>query len=86
MIWLDLLFGLALVATILGVIFRFGLFAGMAAFFVHFWTYNIPTTLTTSRLYFQMSLFVLGLVVAMAAIGFSLARGGTQRRDLSASR
>lgn len=64
-VWLDLLFGLALVAAILGVIIRFGLFAGICAFFIHFWTFGMPITLNASRQYFQTSLFAMGLIVAM---------------------
>jgi len=85
-VWLDLTFGFLLVAAILGVIIRFGLFAGMVAFFTHFWTFNMPLTLSTERQYFQLSLFVLGVVVAIAVTGVALARGSIQRRDLGASR
>ena len=85
-VWLDVLFGIALVAAILGVIVRFGLVAGIAAFFTHFWTFGMPITFTTSRQYFQTSLFVLGIVVAMAAAGLVLSRGSAQRRDLYTSR
>lgn len=74
-VWLDLLFGCALVATILGVIVRFGLFAGMVAFFTHFWTFAMPITLSASHQYFQTSLFVLGVIVAIAVAGVLLARG-----------
>ncbi len=84
--WLDLLFGLALVAAILGVIVRFGLFAGIVAFFTHFWTFGMPLTLNTSRQYFQTSLFALGVVVAIAVAGFVLARRAAQPRDLMTSR
>ena len=85
--WLDLLFGVALVAAILGVIIRFGLFAGIVAFSTHFWTFGMPLTLSASRLYFQTSLFALGLIVLVAIIGLVLARGGsTQRRNLYATR
>ncbi len=82
-VWLDLLFGLALVAAILGVIIRFGLFAGLCAFFTHFWTFGMPITLNGSRQYFQTSLFALGLIAAMAVVGLMLARGSSQRRDLA---
>ena len=85
-VWLDLLFGLALVAAILGVIIRFGLVAGLCAFFTHFWTFGMPITLNGSRQYFQTSLFAMGLIAAMAVVGFMLARGSAQRRDLNASR
>jgi hypothetical protein len=78
--WLDLLFGFALVAAILGVIIRFGLFAGIVAFTTHFWTFGMPLTLTSSHQYFQTSLFALALVVAMAVAGLTLARGRTMER------
>lgn len=85
--WLDLLFGVALVAAILGVIIRFGLFAGIVSFTTHFWTFGMPLTLSASRLYFQTSLFALGLIVLTALVGLILARGGsTQRRDLYTTR
>jgi serine/threonine-protein kinase len=78
--WLDLLFGVALVAAILGVIIRFGLFAGIVAFFTHFWTYGAPLTLNSAHQYFQTSLFALGIVIAMAAAGVMLARGPVHSR------
>lgn len=85
--WLDLLFGLALVAAILGVIIRFGLFAGIAAFTTHFWTFGMPLTLNASRQDVQTSLFALGLIALAALVGLLLARGqSAQRRDLHASR
>jgi len=74
-VWLDLLFGFALVAAILGVIIRFGFFAGFVAFFTHFWTFGMPITFVASRQYFQTSLFALGVVVAIAIAGLVLARG-----------
>ena len=67
-------FGVLLVAAILGVIIRFGLLAGMVAFFTHFWTFNMPITLSAAQPYFQTSLFALGLVAAMAIAGVWLAR------------
>jgi serine/threonine-protein kinase len=73
----DLAFGLMLVLLILGVIFRYGLFAGVAGFFAHFWTWNVAVTLDPQRPYFDTGLIALGLVAAIAVTGFVLARRST---------
>ncbi len=86
-VWLDLTFGFVVVTVILGVIIRFGLFAGMIALFTHFWTFTMPLTLSSDRQYFQLSLFVLGVVMAIACVGVVLARGSaTTPRHLRTSR
>jgi hypothetical protein len=71
---LDLVFGAILVALILGVLFRFGLFAGIIGFTTHFWTYAVPTTLDSTRQYFSASAFALGIIVAFIVCGAALTR------------
>ena len=46
----------------------------MVAFFTHFWTFNMPITLSPAQPYFQTSLFALGLTAAVAIVGVWLAR------------
>jgi serine/threonine-protein kinase len=70
----DLTFGVILVFIILGVIFRFGLFAGIVGFFCHFWTWGVAITLDPARPYFETSIVALALVAAIAITGFTLAR------------
>jgi hypothetical protein len=77
---IDLFFGVVLVAIVLGVIIRFGLFAGIVAFIGHFWTYGVPLTSNTSQQYFQTSLFAIGIIVAMALVGFVFSQGARERR------
>jgi hypothetical protein len=72
---LDMTFGALLVAMILGAIVRYGLFAGIVAFFAHFWTYHILITLNPDHQYFTSGLIGLGVVAAIALTGFVLARG-----------
>jgi hypothetical protein len=72
--WYDLLFGAILVALILGVLFRFGLFAGIVGFTTHFWTYKLPLTLDASRQYFSASIFGLGIISAFIIWGIALTR------------
>jgi hypothetical protein len=72
--WFDLLFGLILVMLILGVLFRFGLFAGIVGFTTHFWTYAVPTTVDSTRQYFSASAFALGIVFAFIVCGAALTR------------
>jgi hypothetical protein len=74
-LWLDLLFGVALVVPVLGVTVRYGIVAGAAAFLAHFLTLTLPLTLDPSRLWFGWSIGVLALVFAMAIAGVVLARG-----------
>ena len=71
---LDLAIGLLLVIPVIWAIVRFGFVAGTVAFFVHFLTKDVPMTLDPSRLYFSESLTTAVLVVAVAGIGFVLAR------------
>jgi serine/threonine-protein kinase len=73
-VWFDLLFGAILVAIILGVLFRFGLFAGIVGFTTHFWTYGVPLTLDPSRQYFSASVFALGIISAFILCGVWLTR------------
>ncbi|GMV22628.1 MAG: hypothetical protein AMXMBFR57_25770 [Acidimicrobiia bacterium] len=67
---IDLTFGLILVVIILGVLFRYGLFAGMVGFFAHFWTSGGAASLDTSKPYFDTGLVALGLVAVLAVVGF----------------
>ncbi len=73
---LDLTFGVILVAIILGVLFRYGLFAGIVGFFLHFLTWRLSLSLDSSRQYFEIGMTVLVVMAAIAIIGFALARGG----------
>jgi len=70
----DLVFGVILVVIILGVIFRFGLFAGFVGFFCHFWTWGVAVTLESDRPYFETGLVALALVAVVAVTGFVLTR------------
>src|SRR6185295_12043463 len=70
--WFDLLFGFMLVALILGVLFRFGLFAGIIGFTTHFWTYGVPLTLDSSRQYFSASAFALAIISTFIICGVAL--------------
>jgi serine/threonine-protein kinase len=79
-IWLDLLMGAALVTILLGVIIRFGLFAGAVTFATHFITTNMPLTLDTSRPYFAVGAMAAVIVVATAAAGAAMALGSAPRR------
>ena len=72
--WFDLVFGALLVVLILGVLFRFGLFAGIVGFTTHFWTYGVPLTLDASRQYFSSSAFALAIISAFILFGLSLTR------------
>jgi serine/threonine-protein kinase len=73
-IWLDLVFGAALVALVLGSIVRWGFVAGAVAFFVHFITLRVPVTLDSSRLHFEVGLVAALIAVGLAVAGFVLAR------------
>jgi serine/threonine-protein kinase len=71
---LDLAIGAVIVLIVLGTIFRFGLVAGVVAFFTHFVTKDVPLTLDPGKPYFEQSLFLVVLFLGMAATGFVLAR------------
>jgi tRNA A-37 threonylcarbamoyl transferase component Bud32 len=71
---LDLGLGALLVVIVLGAMFRFGLVAGIAAFFVHMTTLRVPTTLDPSRPYFETGLAVIALVFGLGVLGFWMAR------------
>jgi len=71
---LDLAFGLLLVAIILGVIFRLGLFAGIVGFFCHFWTWGLVVTFDSTRPYFETGLAGLAVVAGIAVLGMVLSR------------
>ena len=73
-LWLDLLFGGALVLIVLGVITRWGIVAGAVSFFVHFLTWTFPMTLDASRFFFPTSVSVLVTVAGLAVAGVVLAR------------
>lgn len=73
---LDYLFGVSLCVVLLVVALRYGLFATVVAFFAHFMSNNIPTTLDPSALYFAHGLVVMSLLGAIALFGFYLARAG----------
>lgn len=68
----DLVFGLLLVLIILGVLFRYGLFAGMVGFFCHFWTWGTVATFDSTRPYFETGLVALLLVIGIAITGMVL--------------
>jgi len=70
----DLIFGLLLVVIVLGVILRFGLVAGVAAFVAHFTTIAAPLTLKTTSTYFGVSLTTMLVLAGIAAFGYHLAR------------
>jgi serine/threonine-protein kinase len=72
---LDLLFGALLVFLILGVLFRFGLVAGIVGFTAHFWTFGVPLTLDPSRQYFSQSVLAVAIISVLAAAGILLIRG-----------
>ena len=74
---LDVAFGAMLVIIILGVLFRFGLFAGIVGFFVHFWTFSVALTADPERQYFQTGLVAMGVVLALAVAGATIARKQT---------
>lgn len=69
---MDLFFGLLLVLIILGVLFRFGLFAGFVGFFCHFWTWGTVVTFDATRPYFETGLVSLAVVVGIAISGVLL--------------
>ncbi len=71
---LDLVLGAILVLIVLGAIFRFGLLAGLAAFFAHFASLRTPATLDPSRPYFETGLAVAALLVIAGAAGFVMSR------------
>ena len=73
---LDYTFGMALCVILLGVSLRYGLFATVVAFFAHFTSNNLATTLDSSALYFAHGLVVMSLLAAIAVFGFYLARAG----------
>ena len=71
---LDLVLGAILVLIVLGAIFRFGLLAGLAAFFAHFASLRTPATLDPSRPCFETGLAVAALLVIAGAAGFVMSR------------
>jgi serine/threonine-protein kinase len=73
-IWLDLVFGAALVALVLGSIVRWGFVAGAVGFFVHFITLRVPISLDSSRLQFEVGLMAAAMTVGLAVVGLALAR------------
>jgi serine/threonine-protein kinase len=73
-LWLDVLFGGALVAVVAGVILRFGVVAGAFTFLVHFVTMQFPLTMETSRSYFGLSAAGLVGVVGLCVAGVVIAR------------
>jgi serine/threonine-protein kinase len=72
---LDFALGALLVIPVLFAIVRFGFVAGFVAFFVHFLTKDVPTTLDPSRPYFGISAVVVAMVVAAGLVGVALAQG-----------
>jgi len=82
---LDLVFGALLVAMILGLLFRYGLFAGFVGFFAHFWTWGLSITLDPNRQYFQTGLMAMGVGAALAVVGFALTRSPRSLVRLSSS-
>lgn len=77
----DLLFGLLLVLIILGVLFRFGFFAGIVGFFCHFWTWGTVVTSDSTRPYFETGMVALALVAAIAITGAVLSAADENRRE-----
>ncbi|MBA3949423.1 MAG: hypothetical protein H0X44_05690, partial [Acidobacteria bacterium] len=73
---LDYAFGVTLCVILLVVALRYGLVATVVAFFAHFTSTNLPTTLDPSRLFFAHGLVVMSLLAAIAVFGFYLARAG----------
>lgn len=71
---IDLVFGLLLVLIILGVLFRFGLFAGIVGFFCHFWTWGVAATFDSTRPYFDTGIVALALVIVIAITGMVLSQ------------
>lgn len=73
---LDYAFGVILCVVLLVVSLRYGLFATVVAFFAHFTSNNLLTTLDPSKLFFAHGLVVMSLLAAIAVFGFYLARAG----------
>jgi hypothetical protein len=78
---LDLSFALLLVVIILGVLFRYGLFAGIVGFFCHFLSWGVVSTLDPSKPYFDTGLASLVVVLAIAVTGLVLNVSHTTDND-----
>jgi len=75
-VWLRVLFGLLVGATVLVLIFRFGLLAYGAGVFSYVFIRRVPITLDPSAWYFGRSLFTLLLLTAVAVYAFVISLGG----------
>jgi serine/threonine-protein kinase len=75
-IYWDLLFSTIEVALWLIVLYRFGLLAVIAGFFVHFVLVGFPLTVDLSVWYAGRSIFALALTGAIAVYGFYRSQGG----------
>ncbi len=75
-LWLRVLFGLLVGATVLVLIFRFGLLAYGAGVFSYLFIRRVPITLDPSAWYFGRSLFTLLLLTAVAVYAFVVSMGG----------
>lgn len=72
--WLDLAFSFVLSAAMIAVLMRFGLLATTAMFFVYLVELGIITTLESDRIYFVPGLWVMGLLAALAVVGWKWCR------------
>jgi serine/threonine protein kinase len=78
---LDLSFALLLVVIILGVLFRYGLFAGIVGFFCHFLSWGVVSTLDPAKPFFDTGLASLVVVLAIAVTGLALNVSQTTDND-----
>jgi serine/threonine-protein kinase len=83
-LWLDLTFGAFVVTIILGVLFRYGLFAGIVGFTCHFVTFNQMLTLNPERQYFSTGLLAMGCVALLSVAGLVFTRPRDGRSMFSA--
>jgi len=75
-LWARMLFGLIVGVVLLVLLFRFGLVASGAAFFVYLFLRRVPITLDPSAWYFGRSTFALALLIAVAIGAFVVSLGG----------
>jgi serine/threonine-protein kinase len=75
-IWLSTLFVLAIVATMVFILFRFGLLASAVFFFVNFTLGTSIPTLNTTVWFFPQWLGLMLFITVLAVSGFYVSRGG----------